>query len=79
MFDLDDFIENIITTIKYTLPYILLIFLSGWLAVFMEQKECDEQAKALGYYCEYGIWTGCVLTNEKGKKILLKQLRNFEE
>lgn len=42
------------------------------------KMQCEAKAKALGYKCEYGILQGCVLEKPNGKKVLLKQLRDFD-
>ena len=39
---------------------------------------CNAKASALGYKCEYNLFSGCVLTKPNGKKVLLEQLRDFE-
>lgn len=43
-----------------------------------DKIECKAKAKAIGYISEYGILQGCVLEKPNGKKILLKQLRDFD-
>lgn len=41
--------------------------------------ECSQTAKALNYNSKYTYFTGCVLTKPNGKRILLKQLRDYGE
>lgn len=41
--------------------------------------ECSQTAKALNYNSKYTYFTGCVLTKPNGKKVLLKQLRDYGE
>ena len=42
------------------------------------KKSCTAQANVLGYKSYYGIFEGCVLEKPDGKKVLLKQLREFK-
>lgn len=42
-------------------------------------EECSATAKTLEYESEYHLFTGCVLTKPTGKKVLLKQLRDYGE
>lgn len=42
------------------------------------KMQCEAKARAIGYKCEYGILQGCVLEKPNGKKVLLKQLRDFD-
>lgn len=39
---------------------------------------CHSKAAALGYKCSYGLFSGCVLEKADGKKVLLEQLRDFD-
>ena len=41
--------------------------------------QCSATAKTLEYQSEYHPFTGCVLTKPNGKKVLLKQLRDYGE
>ena len=41
--------------------------------------KCSATAKTLEYQSEYHPFTGCVLTKPNGKKVLLKQLRDYGE
>ena len=43
-----------------------------------EKFECSAKAKTLGYKCEYSFIIGCVLEKPNGKKMLLEQLRDFD-
>ncbi len=48
-------------------------------AYCIELLECSSSAKNLGYSYKYDVFAGCIIENKAGKKMLLKQLRNFEE
>lgn len=39
---------------------------------------CHSKANALGYKCTYGVFQGCVFEKPDGKKVLLEQLRDFD-
>lgn len=41
--------------------------------------ECSAAAKILEYQSEYNPFIGCVLIKPNGKKVLLKQLRDYGE
>jgi hypothetical protein len=45
---------------------------------FMNYKECEAKANALGYKFNYQYFQGCVLEKSNGKKVLLQQLREFD-
>ena len=53
---------------------ILLSCLVGYTRCFIE---CNAKAKVLGYTCDYGIFTGCVLHKPDGTNILLEQIRDY--
>lgn len=58
--------------------FIILCLLIG--ADYIPHKiECSQTAKALNYNSKYTYFTGCVLTKPNGKKVLLKQLRDYGE
>ena len=47
--------------------------------VYITNKiECSSKANALGYKSNYAFFQGCVLEKPNGKKVLLQQLRDFE-
>ena len=60
---------------------ISIIFLGSMflLDYCIELLECSSSAKNLGYSFKYDVFAGCIIENKAGKKMLLKQLRNFEE
>ena len=53
---------------------ILLSCLVGYTRCFME---CNAKAKVLGYTCDYGIFTRCVMHKPDGTNILLEQIRDY--
>ena len=63
----------------FTIIFITLIFavMTGFGSV-MGFISCHAKANALGYKCEYRLFSGCVLEKPNGKKVLLEQLRDFE-
>lgn len=58
----------------------LIIFISGTIGfVYITNKiACSSKANALGYKSNYAFFQGCVLEKPNGKKVLLQQLRDFE-
>jgi len=47
--------------------------------VFITSKiECESKAEALGYSCDYKFFQGCLLIKPDGKRVLLEQLRDFD-
>lgn len=44
-----------------------------------QKIQCTRTAKVLNYKSEYNYVTGCILEKPNGKKILLKQLRDYGE
>ena len=59
--------------------FFAILFIPFLLCVLCEYIECHAKAKVLNLACEYDIISGCVITKENGKKILLEQLRYFDE
>ena len=59
----------------------IIIFFAFTIGIsyFMGNQRCYATANALGYKCEFHYFTGCVLEKPNGKKVLLKQLREFAE
>ena len=55
-----------------------LAFLVFW-GYFMDKIECNTKANAIGYKSEYHYFTGCVLEKPNGKKVLLRQLRDYND
>lgn len=66
---------NIIGTI------ILLVIIGGIFFVNyqIDKFQCKKQTEAINYNYEYSYWTRCIIVKPNGKKILLKQLRDFGE
>ena len=46
---------------------------------YMGAIGCNAKAKAIGYKSEYHFFSGCVLEKPNGKKVLLKQLRDYND
>lgn len=59
-----------------TLLFITTVFIV--FTSFIAKAECYSKAKALDYKAEYGLLQGCVLEKPNGKKVLLEQLRDFD-
>ena len=57
---------------------LFIVFICTVIAYTFEVLECHSKAAALGYKCSYGIFSGCVLEKADGKKVLLEQLRDFD-
>ena len=63
----------------FTIIFIVIIFMLAMTFNYITGLiSCNAKASALGYKCEYHIFSGCVLTKPNGKKVLLEQLRDFE-
>lgn len=63
----------------FTIIFIIITFALLILLNYAEDLiSCNAKASALGYKCEYHLFSGCVLTKPNGKKVLLEQLRDFE-
>lgn len=60
--------------------FLIIIFaIAIGMAYGADYLECSATAKTLEYQSEYNPFTGCVLTKPNGKKVLLKQLRDYGE
>lgn len=62
----------------YLLLIIIIAIIIG-ISYGADYLECSATAKTLEYQSEYNPFTGCVLTKSNGKKVLLKQLRDYGE
>lgn len=62
----------------YLLLIIIIAIIIG-ISYGADYLECSATAKTLEYQSEYHPFTGCVLTKPNGKKVLLKQLRDYGE
>lgn len=62
----------------YLLLIIIIAIVIG-ISYGADYLECSATAKTLEYQSEYHPFTGCVLTKPNGKKVLLKQLRDYGE
>lgn len=64
------------------LESIILLLLCGMVFIgmyFMSKHQCYKTAKVLGYQCSYQYMVGCVIHKPDGSKVLLKQMRQFNE
>lgn len=62
--------------------YLLLIIIVAIIIGIIygaDYLQCSATAKTLEYQSEYNPFIGCVLTKPNGKKVLLKQLRDYGE
>lgn len=64
--------------IIFLVTVIMLVMLALAFDYITGLISCNVKASALGYKCEYNLFSGCVLTKSNGKKVLLEQLRDFE-
>lgn len=55
----------------------VFIFVLGG-AYLVNLCECYSKAKALEYQCDYKPFQGCLLIKPDGKRVLLEQLRDFD-
>lgn len=62
----------------YLLLIIIIAIVIG-ISYGADYLECSATAKTLEYQSEYHPFTGCILTKPNGKKVLLKQLRDYGE
>lgn len=66
----DEFIATLFTIF-------LIVTITG--SIYITAKiECTSKANALGYKSSFALFQGCVLEKPNGKKVLLQQLRDFE-
>ena len=63
----------------YTFVIILVIALAITGCYFSAKAECSAKANALGYSHNYKWFQGCLLIREDGSKVLLEQLRDFND
>lgn len=54
---------------------ILALLITG--CYYAAKAECLAKATALGYNHSYKMFQGCLLIREDGSKVLLEQLRDF--
>lgn len=70
-------------TIRDTILVILvvIVILAGiiYLTYFTDKKSCQAICTELGYKYSYGYWQGCIVEKSNGKKVRLKQIRDFDE
>lgn len=70
-------------TIRDTILVILvvIVILTGiiYLTYFTDKKSCQAICTELGYKYSYGYWQGCIVEKSNGKKVRLKQIRDFDE
>ena len=62
-----------------TLFIILTIALVTTGCYFATKASCSAKATALGYNYNYKWFQGCLLIREDGSKVLLEQLRDFND
>ena len=64
------------------LKFLLIVVMGFGLmfgGLFITSKiRCESKAKALGYSCDYKLYQGCLLIKPDGKRVLLEQLRDFD-
>lgn len=58
---------------------ILVIALAITGCYYATKAECSAKATALGYNYNYKWFQGCLLIREDGSKVLLEQLRDFND
>lgn len=60
---------------------LIAITLGGLLFVDyqIDKYRCQKQTETLNCKYEYSFWTKCVVVKGSGQKVLLKQLRDFNE
>lgn len=56
---------------------LLLVIIVVFIGYIDDFTKCNAKAKVLGYTCDYGIFTGCVLHKPDGTNILLEQIRDY--
>lgn len=68
--DVENFILDILALVIVCGFLILFGIGTGWF-------QCNRAAKELGYNCSYKVMVGCVVEKSDGKKVLLKQMRDY--
>ena len=63
----------------YTLVGILVLALAIAGCYFTAKASCSAKATALGYNHSFKWFQGCLLIREDGSKVLLEQLRDFND
>ena len=71
---MSDFIEAIVWLIVSILVVAVPVFTIGY---FMDKISCEATARALSFTPHYSIFTGCVVEEPNGKRVLLDQIRNI--
>lgn len=66
------------TALCIIIPIFFTILIIG-LSYAHDKIECSQAAEAFNYKAKYFPYIGCVLTKPNGKKVLLKQLRDYGE
>ena len=56
---------------------VVIFFLSYAFIYFTANSTCGAKANALGYKYDFKIFQGCLLIKPDGQKVLLEQLRDF--
>lgn len=56
---------------------IIALVLTG--CYYATKASCSAKATALGYSHSYKMFQGCLLIREDGSKVLLEQLRDFND
>lgn len=56
---------------------VIILLLSFALIYFGANSTCGAKANALGYKHNFKIFQGCLLIKPDGQKVLLEQLRDF--
>ena len=75
---MNDDIKFFLQIVGWIIFAVLLVSLIvGGVLVNLDRISCNKTATAIGYKSEYSVWTGCVVENPDGKKMLLEQLREF--
>lgn len=70
--------DEFILFIRFILITIISIALTVVILLKLENTSCNAIAKELGYKAHFGMFTGCILENTNGQKILLNKWRNFD-
>ena len=65
--------------LAFVVGCILIIALALTGCYFSAKAECSAKATALGYNHNYKWFQGCLLIREDGSKVLLEQLRDFND
>lgn len=66
--------------IEFILEILVVMFILAFVVVLnigTAWFQCYRAAKELGYNCTYKVMVGCVVEKPDGKKVLLRQMRNY--